>query len=96
MPERGHHRGVHLGALEHQHERGRGAGDGAREAVVQADAAEPAEPAAGADQVERRDAAAQPLERTAPEGGMRVKRVVERADEKDADLGRIGSPRKRN
>ena len=33
-----------------------------------------------------RDPAAQPLERAAPEGGMRVERVVERADEQDAGL----------
>ena len=87
VPERGHHRGVHLGALEHQHQRRRGAGDGAGQPVVQSDPAEAAEPAAGADQVERRHAAAQPLERAAAEGGVGVERVVEGADEEDAGSG---------
>ena len=87
VPERGHHRRVHLAALEHEHQRGRGAGDSAGQPVVQADAAEPAQPAAGADQVEGRDPAAEPLERAPAEAGVGVQRVVERADEKDAGIG---------
>ena len=66
---------------------GVGAGDGAGQAVVEPDPAEPAEPAAGADQVERGHAAAEPLERAAAERGVGVERVVERADEQDAGSG---------
>ena len=86
----GHHGGVHLAALEHQHERRRGARDGAGQAVVQSDAPEPAQPAAGADQVQRGDAAAEPLERAAAQGGVGVERVVEGADEEDVGLGSAG------
>jgi hypothetical protein len=76
-----HHFGIHLRPFEHEHQRGRRARQGARQPVAQADTAEAAEQAAGADQVQRGDAAAQPLERAPAESGVGVEGIVEGTDE---------------
>ena len=60
--------------------------EGPAKPIVDADPADPAQEAAVTHEVEGRDPEAQSLERAAPEGGMRVQRVVERAHEQDAGL----------
>jgi hypothetical protein len=87
LAQRRDHRGIHLVPLEHQHDGRRRAGDRAGQAVVQANSAEPAEPPAGPDQVDRGHPTAQPLQRAAAQAGVGVERLVERAHQEHASIG---------
>ena len=87
VPQGRDHRRIHLGSLQHKHQSGRGAGDGTGQTVVKADAAEPADPATGADEVDGRDPAAESFQRAPAQAGVGVQRVIERADQKHAGIG---------